>query len=94
MVNHLDVIYVDILDQSIPEIKSVNFIHTSCHKLQNYTWYKENFSTGSIRLKHDNSRASNSSEVVSCDIIKLLYRDVGWSAVVCTRISSPGLICR
>lgn len=54
----------------------------------------ENCSTGSLELQQDNSSVSNSSDVVSAEITRLLYSDVGCKAEVCTRINPPGLIAR
>lgn len=58
------------------------------------TSYKEYCSTGSFELKHVNNRLSNSSDVVSSDINKLLYSDVGSNIVVWTRIKPPGFVCK
>lgn len=54
----------------------------------------ENCSTGSVELQQDNNSVSSSSDVVSADITRLLYSDVGCKAEVCTRINPPGLIAR
>lgn len=58
------------------------------------TSYKENCSMGSMELYVDNNRPSNSSDVVSSAMTRLLYSDVGCSAEVCTRTRPPGFICK
>lgn len=54
----------------------------------------ENCSTGSVELQQDSNSVSSSSDVVSSEMTRLLYIDVGCRADVCTRINPPGLIAR
>lgn len=54
----------------------------------------ENCSTGSLELYEVNNSVSNSSDVVSSDINKLLYCDVGCRVDVCTLIRPPGFSCK